>query len=80
LAAALESFDQKVVLLAGGYDKGDDYTWLQNICTQKISCMVLIGQTTSKFEELCIKSGVPYICADTFHSAVQTAYQKTKEL
>lgn len=25
LSAALSSFDQKVVLIAGGYDKGDEY-------------------------------------------------------
>lgn len=31
LSAALSSFDQKIVLIAGGYDKGDDYDWLSEL-------------------------------------------------
>ena len=36
MSAALSSFDHKVVLVAGGYDKGDDYSWLTELVSSKV--------------------------------------------
>lgn len=41
---ALAQFDQKVVLIAGGRDKGDDYSLLRNIVKEKVAALVLLGE------------------------------------
>jgi UDP-N-acetylmuramoylalanine--D-glutamate ligase len=42
--SALESLDQPVILIAGGRDKGGDYTLLNELVLQKVRRMVLIGE------------------------------------
>ncbi len=45
---ALGSFDSQVVLIAGGKDKGNDYTSLFELVRKKVRAMVLIGQAAPK--------------------------------
>ncbi len=42
--SALASFGGNVILIAGGRDKGDDYTLLQESVAQKVRCLILIGE------------------------------------
>ena len=50
---ALECFDEKVVLIAGGYDKWwDDYSLLGDIFAEKVIFASLIGQTAKIFSEV----------------------------
>jgi UDP-N-acetylmuramoylalanine--D-glutamate ligase len=44
--SALENFDGNVILIAGGRDKGDDYTLLQESVVQKVRSLILIGEAT----------------------------------
>lgn len=46
--AGLNSFDENIVLIAGGYDKHLDYTPLANPIINKVSKLILLGQTASK--------------------------------
>ena len=46
--AGLNSFDEKIVLIAGGYDKNLDYTPLAKPILQKVSKLILMGKTASK--------------------------------
>ena len=43
--ACLESFDQKLILIAGGYDKGVPFTQLGEEIVQKVKVLVLNGTT-----------------------------------
>ena len=43
--ACLDSFDQKLILLAGGYDKGVPFTQLGVEITKKVKTLVLCGAT-----------------------------------
>lgn len=43
--ACLDSFDQKLILLAGGYDKGVPFTQLGVEITKKVKTLVLCGTT-----------------------------------
>lgn len=45
---ALESFEQPIVLIAGGRDKGNDYTMLQPLVRQKCRGVVAIGESGEK--------------------------------
>jgi len=45
---ALEAFDKPISLIAGGYDKGNDFSTLIPIVKEKVCRLTLIGKATSK--------------------------------
>lgn len=52
--AGLNSFDEEIVLIAGGYDKNLDYTPLAKPIVEKVKTLILIGQTSGKIFD-CVK-------------------------
>ncbi len=46
--AGLHSFDEEIVLIAGGYDKNLDYTPIAKPIVEKIKTLILLGQTSGK--------------------------------
>ncbi len=50
--AGLNSFDEKIVLIAGGYDKHLDYEPIAKPIVQKVSSLILMGQTAEKIEKV----------------------------
>lgn len=50
LITALEAFDTPVILLAGGYDKGNDFDFLNNY-KEKIKHLYAYGDTKNKIKE-----------------------------
>jgi UDP-N-acetylmuramoylalanine--D-glutamate ligase len=79
LHAALTSFDEKVLLICGWYDKWDNYQWLSEFFGQKVWYCVAMWQTADTFADLCEKNTIPYKILPTLHEVIQTAYQKAKE-
>ena len=53
--AGLNSFDKKIVLIAGGYDKNLDYSPLAKPILEKVSKLVLFGNTTTKIYDAVVK-------------------------
>ena len=49
--AGLKSFNEKIVLIAGGYDKHLDYTPIAKPILDNVSVLILIGQTSKKIKE-----------------------------
>lgn len=51
--AAVDSFDEPTVLIAGGFDKGADYgDWAVKILTKpNLRCVVLVGDTAAKMAD-----------------------------
>ena len=49
--AGLNSFDEKIVLIAGGYDKHLDYTPIAKPIVENVSALVLVGATSEKIAE-----------------------------
>lgn len=49
--AGLKSFDENIILLAGGSDKGLDYTEVGEAIAKKVRVLILTGPTTEKIEE-----------------------------
>ncbi|WP_043551916.1 UDP-N-acetylmuramoyl-L-alanine--D-glutamate ligase [Salinibacter ruber] len=47
---ALESFDRPIVLIAGGRDKGNDYTDLKPLVRDQVRAVVALGESTEKVE------------------------------
>lgn len=46
--AGLKSFDEDIVLIAGGYDKNLDYTPIAKPILDKVKTLILLGQTSGK--------------------------------
>ncbi|MFH1395380.1 MAG: UDP-N-acetylmuramoyl-L-alanine--D-glutamate ligase [Candidatus Omnitrophota bacterium] len=50
--SALESIDKKVVLIAGGRDKGGNYDLVMPLVKEKVKAMVLMGEAQKKIKQV----------------------------
>ncbi|MDP3678573.1 MAG: cyanophycin synthetase, partial [Methylotenera sp.] len=71
--AALSGFPQKVVLIAGGDGKGQDFSPLTDIVAENARAVVLIGRDASLIEAELLKTGVPLYQAIDLPEAVNIA-------
>ncbi|MDD3088400.1 MAG: UDP-N-acetylmuramoyl-L-alanine--D-glutamate ligase [Candidatus Omnitrophica bacterium] len=69
---ALESLEKKVVLIAGGRDKGGDYSSVVDVVKDKVKTMVLIGEAQEKMKKT-FSSAVPVVLARNMKDAVRIA-------
>lgn len=69
---ALGQFGGNVILLAGGRDKGDDYSLLRDSVKTKVKKMVLLGEAAGLFRE-ALGDLVDLIQARSMEEAVQLA-------
>ncbi|MDE2422773.1 MAG: UDP-N-acetylmuramoyl-L-alanine--D-glutamate ligase [Betaproteobacteria bacterium] len=68
--AALEGLPQKVVLIAGGEGKGQDFSPLQSALKQHARALVLIGRDAPLIEQATQHSGIPTVFAKDMKEAV----------
>ena len=54
--AGLNSFDENIILIAGGSDKGLNYDEIGKVIADKVGSLVLCGPTSEKIEEATKKS------------------------
>ena len=74
--AALESIkDSPIVLIMGGYDKGNDYTPLREIVRARVKAAVMLGEYTQQIEKT-LADTTHIIKAKTMTEAVQRAYKR----
>ena len=71
---ALQSFEQPIVLIAGGKDKGSDFSRLNEQIAGKVKAVVLIGQATEKMQGAW-QGLKPIYSEKTLREAVQKAYR-----
>ncbi len=73
--AGLRSFDKKVVLIAGGKDKGVSFDSLGEDIKEHVKVLVLTGLTAEKIENAAVRAGYdgPIIKEDGFKDAVLAA-------
>ena len=83
--AGLNSFDQKIVLIAGGYDKKVSFIELGEAIVEKVKVLILIGKTADKIEEAVVEaptyndSSLPIVKCFDLEEAVKTAYEYSHE-
>lgn len=80
-AAGLMSFDQKLILIAGGYDKHIPYDDLGKIINERVKLLILTGDTAPKIRDACLKAGNgPEIMqTDDLRGAVLAAADRAEE-
>ncbi len=72
--AGLRSFDRKVILIAGGYDKHIPYDPLGRAAAQTVKAAVLMGDTASAIERAIRRySTLPIVRVNTMEEAVSEA-------
>ncbi len=72
--AGLQAFRQKVILIAGGYDKHIPYTPLGPVAAEKVQAAVLLGATADAIEAaIRACSDLPIYRVKDMSEAVQTA-------
>lgn len=83
--AGLRSFHQKVILIAGGYDKHIPYDVLGPEITRAVKTLILVGATAPKIKEAVLAApdyalGEPVILErDDLNQAVNTACDMARE-
>lgn len=81
--AGLKSFKQRVILIAGGYDKNIPYDEMGEIIAERVKCLVLTGTTGPKIRNALLKEtertgkgkDIPVFMCNSLEEAVQTAYE-----
>lgn len=82
--AGLKAFDQKVILIAGGYDKHIPFEPMAPYINDKVKMLVLTGPTAEKIEKAVVndvsyKNSVKIVYADGMEDAVNKAYESAVE-
>ena len=84
--ATLRTFNQKVILIAGGKDKNIPYDDLGKHLVDKVKCLILIGPTASKIEQSLkdevvtsgMGSDIPVFHCTNYNEVVKTAHEQSK--
>lgn len=71
---ALESFPQKIILIAGGRDKGNDYTSLKPLIKRNVRAVIAIGESAGKVDENLGQLADQHFMAASLEKAVQAAH------
>ncbi len=75
---SLASFPGRVILLAGGMDKGGDYSPLRPLVRERVKTLILFGQAKEKIRAALARD-VETILVDTLPEAVQQAAAIARE-
>ncbi|MEE2987719.1 MAG: UDP-N-acetylmuramoyl-L-alanine--D-glutamate ligase [Nitrospinota bacterium] len=74
---SLSNFPRPVILIAGGSDKGSDFSSLKQILKERVKHLILIGETKNKFRQV-LNGSFNYEEAKDLDEAVKQAYQKAE--
>ena len=83
--ASINAFKEKVILIAGGYDKHIPYDVMGETLVNRVKCLVLLGQTAGLIEKALrdetARSGkggqIPVFHCNSLEEAVRKAYEKS---
>jgi len=77
LLRSLESFEEPVILIAGGKDKGEDYGPLGPAIRNRVKNLILVGEAKEKINRAVGDFSETFLVG-TFEEAVYLAYQKSR--
>lgn len=72
---ALEEMKKPVVLIMGGVDKGNDYSLIEDLVTEKVKAVICLGVDNSKIHAAFDASGKELVDVADMESAVKAAYR-----
>ena len=68
---ALGSYDDSIILIMGGVDKGNDYRQIEQSIEQKVKALICMGKDNSKLVEFFGKKVPMIFTVDSMQKAVQ---------
>ena len=68
---ALGSFEEPIILIMGGVDKGNDYRQIEQLVAQKVKALICMGKDNSKLLEFFGKKVPMIFSVDSLQKAVQ---------
>ena len=71
---ALESFPQKIILIAGGRDKGNDYSSLKPLIKRNVRAVIAIGESAGKVDDELGHLADQHMKVSSLEKAVQSAH------
>ena len=74
---SLQSFNEPIILIAGGKDKGSDYLPLKGLIEDRVKFLILIGDAKKKIAKN-LNGFKNRIEADTLENAVKEGYKRAK--
>jgi UDP-N-acetylmuramoylalanine--D-glutamate ligase len=77
LMRTLEAFQEPVILIAGGKDKGEDFTPLIPFVRRHVKNLILIGESKERMNRAIGDFSETFLVG-TFEEAVYVAYQKSR--
>jgi UDP-N-acetylmuramoylalanine--D-glutamate ligase len=75
---ALETMNRPVIWIAGGQDKGNDYTQLIQLVRDKVKAIICLGNDNSKILEAFAELDIPILETRSAPEAVKSAYMYGK--
>ena len=84
-SGTLSLYDEKIIIIAGGYDKHIPYEPLGPVICDKVKTLILLGDTAEKIKEAVVNSenysnnNPEIIMVNNMDEAVKTAYNLAKE-
>ncbi len=73
---ALQTFTGSIILIAGGLDKGTDFSFLRNRISEKVKLAILIGKAKEKLRNEWI-GATEIIIANSLPDAVELAFENS---
>jgi len=74
VVAALGQLESGVILIAGGRDKGDDYSRLKPAVSDKVKAVVAIGESVDLLEK-ALRGSANIVRAESINAAVKMAWE-----
>ncbi len=71
---ALDSINKKIVWIAGGVDKGNDYSELVPLAREKVKALICLGKSNAKLHKAFEGTVGNIVDAGSMREAVKTAY------
>lgn len=71
---AVESFDNNLILIAGGYQKNADYTEMLETAKPKLKNLILFGETKFDIQNASQKLNIDSIIVNDLEEAIKKAY------
>ena len=78
-AAGLEGLGRRIVLIAGGVGKGQDFEPLVSVLKRHVCAVILIGQDATLMAQVFAPSEVPAVFADDMKEALLQAFKHAQE-
>ncbi len=76
---ALDSFQQPIILIMGGRDKGNDYSEIQELLQKNVRAIIAIGESADKIERELSDRVEQFTKATTMDAAVRQASDWARE-